>query len=74
MHYSDALRRAPDDSRLQYANGLIHYKLGNYYEAERYITAAIERATTDGSLRKSELVSYQTQLDAILAAQLAGLN
>ncbi len=74
MHYSDALRRSPDDSRLQYAIGLIHYKLGDYHEAEHFITQAIAKASTEGSTRKSEMESYRVQLDAILAEQLASLN
>jgi len=74
MHYSDALRRDQEDSRLQYAVGLIHYKLGDYSEAQRYVSMAIDTAVSKGEMRRSELEGYQMQLDAIVKEQLAGLD
>lgn len=74
MHYSDARRHDPQDGRLQYAVGLIHYQLGDLTEAQRFVAMAIETASTTGGLRRSELEGYQMQLDAIMAEQLVGLH
>ncbi|MFT5710589.1 MAG: Flp pilus assembly protein TadD [Halioglobus sp.] len=74
MHYSDARRHDPKDSRLQYALGLIHYQLGDLTEARRFVAMAIETASTAGNLRRSELEGYQIQLNAIMKEQLAALD
>ena len=74
MHYSDARRHDPQDGRLQYAVGLIYYQLGDLTEAQRFVSMAIETASTTGGTRRSELVGYQTQLDAIMEEQVVGLD
>jgi tetratricopeptide (TPR) repeat protein len=74
MHYSDARRYDPEDGRLQYAVGLIHYQLGDLTEAQRYVAMAVETAATTGGLRRSELEGYKKQLDAIMKEQIAVLH
>ena len=65
-HYSEAIRLLPDDSRLLYSMGIIHYQLEDYDEASRYISQAIETAT----LRRDR-ESYQIQLDVVKRERLA---
>jgi tetratricopeptide (TPR) repeat protein len=74
MHYSDARRYDSEDGRLQYATGLIYYQLGDLTEAQRFVTMAIETASTNGGLRRSELEGYQVQLDAIMEKQIVALD
>jgi Flp pilus assembly protein TadD len=74
MHYSDALRLSPQESRLQYALGLIHYQLGDLTEAARYMSAAIDSAMARGGTLRSEVNRYQLQLDAVRKEQVAGLH
>lgn len=66
--YQQAVRLSPQDSRLLYAAGLIHHQLEEFEEASRLISQAIEHATL-----RSEIRSYQTQLDVVRQQQLAGL-
>ncbi|MEH6571434.1 MAG: tetratricopeptide repeat protein [Halioglobus sp.] len=67
-HYQRAVLLAPSDSRLLYATGLIHYQLEDYDAASTLISEAIDLAP----LRR-EKDSYQIQLDAVRAEQLAAL-
>ncbi len=66
-HYQQAVKLRPEDSRLLYATGLLHYRLGEYAEADRLITDAIGRAS-----RKSDIEVYRLQLQAVRQEQLAG--
>ncbi len=66
VHYTRALKLNPEDGSLQYAMGLIHYQLGEYEAASRYITSAIEATT----LRR-DVESYQKQLDVVNREHLA---
>ncbi len=74
MHYSDARRYDSEDGRLQYATGIIYYQLGDLTEAKRFVTMAIETASTTGGVRRSELESYQAKLDAIMEKQIVALD
>lgn len=67
MHYTDALRLGPGETRLEYEMGVIHYRLGDLDEAFRYITMAIESA-----IRRSDLEEYRLQLETVKREQLAG--
>jgi Flp pilus assembly protein TadD len=67
MHYTDALRLGPEETRLNYEMGVIHYKLGDLDEAARYISIAINSATL-----RSDMDSYQSQLKAVRRKQVAG--
>ncbi|MBT4519225.1 MAG: tetratricopeptide repeat protein [Halieaceae bacterium] len=67
-HYQTALALAPQESRLLYAVGLIHYRLGDFGAASHYIRRAIDTAT----LRR-DIDTYQLQLDLVLREQVAGL-
>jgi Flp pilus assembly protein TadD len=66
MHYSEAVRLMPTDSRLLYSMGIIHYQLEDYDQASHYITQAIDAATL---LRDKN--TYQIQLDVVLQEQMA---
>jgi Flp pilus assembly protein TadD len=66
MHYSEAVRLMPTDSRLLYSMGIIHYQLEDYEQASHYITQAIDAATL---LRDKN--TYQIQLDVVLQEQMA---
>jgi Flp pilus assembly protein TadD len=74
MHYSDALRLSPEDGRLQYAVGLIHYQLGDFDESVSYISKAIDMAMEQGGALRSEVIGYQLQLDAVREEQLVGMH
>jgi len=67
MHYTDALRLEPEETRLQYEMGVIHYQLGDLDEAARYISMAIKSATL-----RTDIDNYQSQLEAVKREQLAG--
>jgi Flp pilus assembly protein TadD len=74
MHYSDALRLSPQESRLQYAIGLIHYQLGDLTEAAHFMSTAIDTAMAQGGTLRSEVAGYQLRLDAVRKEQIAGLH
>jgi Flp pilus assembly protein TadD len=74
MHYSDALRLSPEDSRLQYAVGLIHYQLGDFDESVSYISKAIDMAIEQGGTLRSEVARYQIKLDAVRDERLVSLH
>ena len=67
MHYTDALRLEPEEARLQYEMGVIHYKLRDLEEAARYMAMAIKSATL-----RTDIDDYQKQLDAVRREQVAG--
>jgi Flp pilus assembly protein TadD len=67
-HYEEALDLSPQDARLLYAAGLIHYQLDNFKAAERYIERAIDSATL-----RSEIETYRAQLEEVKRSQVAGL-
>lgn len=67
MHYTDALRLEPEEARLKYEMGVIHYKLGDLEEAARYMEMAIESSTL-----RTDIEDYQAQLDAVRREQVAG--
>tara|TARA_R110002110_G_scaffold405241_1_gene624230 strand:- start:65272 stop:66510 length:1239 start_codon:yes stop_codon:yes gene_type:complete len=64
-HYEDALGLLPQDSRLLYSAGMIHYQLAQWREAKGYLQRALETATL-----RSEIESYRVQLDAVNRAML----
>jgi Flp pilus assembly protein TadD len=65
-HYKQALALRPDDSRLLYSVGIIHYKLDDFDSA----TAYIERAITEAKLRK-DVDAYRLHLEAVRREQFA---
>ena len=65
-HYKTAVDLMPDDSRLHYGLGLIYYRLGEFDQATRQITMAIDRATL-----AREIQDYEVQLEAVRKDQLA---
>jgi Flp pilus assembly protein TadD len=67
-HYQRAVTLLPDDSRLLYATGMIHYRLDELDAASAYLQSAIERAKL-----RSDIEEYQLQLDALQREQVAGL-
>jgi len=67
MHYTDALRLEPEEARLQYEMGVIHYKLGDLEQAASYMAMAIKSATL-----RTDIDDYQKQLDAVRREQVAG--
>ena len=68
QHYEQALHLLPDDSRLLYAAGMIHYQMDELAAASSYIKRAIKTATL-----RSDIETYQLQLDTVQAEQLAGI-
>ena len=44
-YWLEGLKRDPGDARLNNAMGLVHLRRGEFAEAERYFTAAVERLT-----------------------------
>jgi len=67
-HYEKALSLLPDDSRLLYAMGMVNYQLDELPAASAYLTRAIAAATL-----RSDVETYQMQLHALQAEQVAGL-
>lgn len=65
-HYRRALALRPGDSRLLYATGLLHHRLGQYREADRLIGEAIAAAT----LRRDR-EAYQLRLRELREERLA---
>ena len=74
MHYNDALRLSPLESRLQYAVGLIYFQLGDLTEATRYMSAAIDSAMEQGGTLRREVNGYQARLKAVREEQLTALQ
>ena len=66
-HYQSAVELMPQDSRLLYGLGIIHHQLGDFDEATRQITLAIERA----SLAR-DIEEYEVRLESVREDQLAG--
>ena len=67
-HYRHALELLPEDSRLLFATGVIHYHLDEFKDASRYI----ERAIGAADLR-SDIETYRAQLRVVEQAQTGGL-
>jgi Flp pilus assembly protein TadD len=67
-HYQHALELLPEDSRLLFATGVIHYHLDELKDASRYI----ERAIGAADLR-SDIETYRAQLRVVEQARTAGL-
>ena len=65
-HYQQAVKLMPQDSRLLYGLGIIHHQLGDFDEATRQITLAIERA----SLAR-DIEEYEVRLESVRDDQLA---
>ena len=65
-HYKTAVRLMPEDSRLHYGLGLIYYRLGDFDQATRQISQAIDRATLNRDIQ-----DYEVQLEAVRKDQLA---
>lgn len=65
-HYELALTLKPDDSRLLYAVGIIHYKMDDFDSA----TVFIERAIAQAKLR-TDVDAYRLHLEAVRQEQLA---
>ena len=65
-HYQRAVELMPQDSRLLYGLGIIHHQLGDFDEATRQITLAIERA----SLAR-DIEEYEVRLESVRDDQLA---
>jgi len=65
-HYEQALALRPDDSRLLYSVGIIHYKLDDFDSATVYI----ERAITEAKLR-TDVDAYRLHFEAVRREQLA---
>jgi len=59
-HYQRAVELMPQDSRLLYGLGIIHHQLGDFDEATRQITLAIERA----SLAR-DIDEYEVRLESV---------
>ncbi len=66
QHYEDALDLMPQDARLIYALGIIHYQLGDFDAATRRISQAIDLAYLRGDIE-----TYKTQLEVVKQKQLA---
>lgn len=67
-HYRHALELLPEDSRLLFTTGVIHYHLDEFKDASRYI----ERAIGAADLR-SDIETYRAQLRVVEQAQTGGL-
>ncbi|MEP4486964.1 MAG: transglutaminase domain-containing protein [Halioglobus sp.] len=65
-HYEKALALKPDDSRLLYSVGIIHFKLDDFDSATLYI----ERAIAQAQLR-ADVDTYRLHLEAVRREQLA---
>jgi len=66
-HYQRAIELHPDDSELLFARSMIYYQLDKLQAAAADLKRAIEYATL-----RSDIDSYQQQLDALRRAGLAG--
>jgi len=67
--YERAVALSPQDSRLLYSLGLVHWELGESALASAYVEQAIEAATL-----YSEITAYRVQLDSWRQGQSAGLG
>ncbi|MEM1111447.1 MAG: tetratricopeptide repeat protein [Pseudomonadota bacterium] len=67
VHYEKALSLRPEDSRMLYAVGLLHFQLKHYEIADDYISQAIE-----GAHLMTDKETYRLQLRAVREEQLAG--
>ncbi|MBN7795571.1 tetratricopeptide repeat protein [Parahaliea mediterranea] len=67
-HYRRALKLRPQDSRLLYAEGIIHYRRGDFDAATARIGEAIDRATLKGDIDQ-----YRLQLEAVRREATAAL-
>ncbi|MFT6958048.1 MAG: Flp pilus assembly protein TadD [Halieaceae bacterium] len=65
-HYEHALELMPRDSRMIYALGIIHYRLGDYDGATEHIAEAI-----DLTYLRGDIETYTTQLEVVKQKQLA---
>ncbi len=65
-HYEQALVLRPDDSRLLYSVGIIHYKLDDFDSATVYIERAIEQAKL-----RTDVDAYRLHLEVVRREQLA---
>ncbi len=65
-HYEDALDLLPQDSRLLYATGMIHYRLHQLRDASSYLKRAVKTATLH-----ADAEAYRRQLDEVRARMLA---
>jgi Flp pilus assembly protein TadD len=65
-HYQRAVELMPQDSRLLYGLGIIHHQLGDFDEATRQITLAIERASLTRDIEE-----YEVRLESVRDDQLA---
>lgn len=68
QHYQSARSLLPEDSRLLYATGQIHYRMQDLAGASDYLRRAIEAATL-----RSDIERYQRQLDEVEQRQLAAI-
>ena len=68
QHYQSARSLLPEDSRLLYATGQIHYRMQDLAGAYDYLRRAIEAATL-----RSDIERYQRQLDEVEQRQLAAI-
>ena len=59
-HYERALSLRPDDARLLYSVGILHFKLEDFEAADRYISEAIDKATL-----VNDKETYRIQLRAV---------
>jgi len=65
QHYQAARNLLPQDSRLLYTTGLIHYRMQDLAGASSYLRRAIKTATL-----RSDIERYQLQLDEVEQRQL----
>jgi Flp pilus assembly protein TadD len=68
-HYERAVRLLPEESRLLYAKGLIHYELDDVEQAAENIGLAIDKAALS-----SEREAYRHRLDLMQREALAGIR
>ncbi|MCP5205415.1 MAG: tetratricopeptide repeat protein [Pseudomonadales bacterium] len=66
-HYQRAVELQPDDSQLLFARSMIHFRLQDLPAAAADLRQAIEHATM-----RSDIDSYQAQLETLRQAGLAG--
>jgi Flp pilus assembly protein TadD len=66
-HYNRAVELLPRDSQLLFARGMIYYQLDDFDDAAVNIEKAIETA-----ILVSDIAYYQSQLDEVRKARLAG--
>ena len=68
QHYQSARSLLPQDNRLLYATGQIHYRMQDLAGASHYLRRAIKAATL-----RSDIERYQRQLDEVEQRQLAAI-